>query len=163
MAAGGEMSQVAYSDPSKLPTVAVNVKPEDKCLEAFCPRCRDVVDAVCPACRGNVDPGGAVHGGVASRSAFETPEFYRRFVTLLETSRNTKFTLVCFLLATGDAYADGVTMEEVAKEWKVCKATVSKQCVFICKYLGIPPSPYMRKEAAAEKFRQSNRRPVKHE
>jgi hypothetical protein len=68
---------------------------------------------------------------------------------------------VCYLIATGDAYADGVSMTEVAVTWGVTKAAVSKHCRLICAYLSIAPSQYMRKEATAAKFKTSNRRPVK--
>lgn len=153
------MSQVAFRDPADLPQVSIVDNPEDHCLEALCPRCGNVVDAVCPKCKGHVHPAGA---GLA-KSCHAAPEFYRRFVNLLISSRNKTFTLACYLIATGDAYADGVTMQETARSFGVCKATVSKQCVFICKYLGITPSAYMRREAAAGTFRLSNRRPRKHD
>lgn len=146
-----------------MPQVAVLDNPEDHYLEAFCDRCHDVVDAVCPKCRGHVHPAGACTTNAPERSSYGSAQFYRRFANLIQASRNSKFMLACYLIATGDAYADGITMEHTAEAWGVCKGTVSKQCVFICKYLGIPPSPYMRKEDAGEKFRQSNRRPTKHE
>ncbi len=63
--------------------------------------------------------------------------------------------------ATGDAFADGLSMTQVGREWSVTKATVSKYCRSICEKLQILPSRYMRTEEAADKFRLSNRRPVK--
>jgi hypothetical protein len=82
-------------------------------------------------------------------------------LTLVQSSRNSKFTIGCYLIATGDAYADGVTMAEFGKKWGVTRAAVSKHCRQICEYLGIPPSQYMRKEATAAGYRESNRRPHK--
>jgi hypothetical protein len=155
-----------YCDPAASPKAAVNDHPADKCLEAYCERCNRAVDAVCPGCRENVRdggtpslPGGTEHGP-AQGSVLSRAEFYRRFITLIQNARNAKFELGCYLIATGDAYADGVSMTEFAREWGVGKATVSKRCKIICAYLGIEPNRrYMRDEATAEKFRESNRRP----
>jgi hypothetical protein len=80
---------------------------------------------------------------------------------MIKTSRNLAFFFDCFLISTGDANADGVSMAEVAKEWSVTKATVSKQCNFICAYLALPPSRYMRDEGAKESYRAINVRPQK--
>lgn len=88
-------------------------------------------------------------------------DFYRKFVLFLQTSRNSKFSLVCYLIATGDASAEGVSMTDVAAEWGVTKAAVSKECVRVCGVLGIAPSRYMRKEETKESFRDSNRRNTK--
>jgi len=52
-------------------------------------------------------------------------------------------------------------MDEYAKTWGVTKATVSKQCVAICAYLGLPPSRYMRQLDAKDSYRNANRRPQK--
>jgi len=156
------VSKVAFKDPAELPQVAVVDHPEDHCLEAFCRRCNHEVDAVCPKCSSNVDTAGHVHSNEKG-AVLRHPEFYRRLMTMLRTARQTKFTLDCYFIATGDAYADGISMTDVGRTWGVTKAAVSKHCRAICAYLGIAPSPYMRKEQAAETFRLSNRRPIKYE
>lgn len=148
-------------DPADLPSASMEDHPERHCLEAYCPRCRDVVDAQCPKCRSHVEPAGATTVDGAAASSLSRGDFYRRFATLIQGTRNSKFTLVCYLIATGDAYADGVTMAEAAKAWGVTRAAVSKNCREICAYLGIAPSQYMRKEETAKSYRQSNRRPHK--
>lgn len=157
------MSQLSFREPARVPTVSVTDHPADHCLEAYCRGCHNVVDAVCPKCKGNVEPAGHTTVDGPGLSSLPHPEFYRRFVTLIQATRNSKFMLCCYLIATGDAYADGVSMAEVAKAWGVGRAAVSKQCRDICAHLGIQPSTYMRKEEAAARSRISNRRPVKHE
>jgi hypothetical protein len=148
-------------DPAESNEASVIDHPEAHCLEAYCPRCRDVVDAQCPKCKSHVEPAGATTVDGAGLSNLSRADFYRRFVTLIQGTRNSKFTLVCYLIATGDAYADGVTMAEAGKAWGVTRAAVSKHCREICNYLGIPPSQYMRKEETAATYRRSNRRPYK--
>jgi hypothetical protein len=152
-------------DIADLPIASECDHPGDHLLEAMCPRCRHPVDAVCPDCHGNVEASGAAGGKSfapgESQSGLARLEFYRRLVVMLMNARNTKFLLGCYLIATGDGFADGVSMTDFARQWGVRKATVSKQCRFICAYLGIPPSQYMRKEEVAGKFRLSNRRPRK--
>ena len=133
-------------------------EPVDHFLTAWCPGCGHVVDAACPDCGRNLEPSGATADGAAG-SSYSRPEFYRRFVIMIQNARNSKFTLGCYLIATGDAFAEGVSMEEFAHRWGVKKQTVSKACRFICHHLGIPPSRYMRGEETAAKFRLANRRP----
>lgn len=128
-------------------------------MEGFCPKCNRAVDASCPKCKTHVEPAGPAEGDATSQ--LSRHEFYRRFVAMIQNSRNAKFTLGCYLIATGDAYADGVGISEFGKAWGVGKATVSKHCRMICAQLRIPPSSYMRKEETRAKFRQSNRRPQK--
>jgi hypothetical protein len=147
-------------DPADSNAASMTDHPEGHCLEAYCPRCRNVIDAVCPKCKSNVEPGGSATVDGPGLSCLTPADFYRRLLTLLQGQRNSKFTMVCYLIATGDAYADGVTMAEVAKAWGVTRAAVSKHCRIICNYLGIPPSQYMRKEETAAKYRESNRRPT---
>lgn len=146
-----------FHDPADLPQASAHDHPIDHALEALCPHCQHPVDAVCPDCGAMVEMSGSGANGAPLTQA----EFYRRFVLMLQSSRNAKFTLCCYLIATGDAFADGVSMTEVGRKWGVTKATVSKYCRFITGYLGIEPSRYMRKEELAQKFRLSNRRPVK--
>lgn len=147
-------------DAADLPQASAHDHPAEHCLEAFCPRCQHAVDAACPKCKSHLEPAGATSAQGAT-SELSRHEFYRRFVALVQNSRNAKFTLGCYLIATGDAYADGVGISEFGKAWGVGKATVSKHCRMICDLLGIPPSSYMRKEETRAKFRQSNRRPQK--
>lgn len=142
-------------DPAELPEASAMDAPEDHCLEAYCPRCNHAVDAVCPNCRGNVDPSGAIE------MKLPAGEFIRRVFTMVMDSRNKSFTICCYLIATGDAYADGKTMTEMAKEFGVTRAAVSKHCRAICAYLHIAPSRYMMKEETAAKYRLSNVRPAK--
>ena len=149
---------ITHCDPAELPEAASLDRPADHMLEAYCPSCANVVDACCPRCKTHVEPSGCDdhHGSVLSNA-----ELYRRFVLLIQSARNAKFTFGCFLIATGDAYADGVSMEDYARTWGVGKATVSKQCVYICAYLGIPPSRYMRAAEAKQSYQASNVRPTK--
>jgi hypothetical protein len=153
----------ALHDVADLPMASACDHPADHVLEAMCPRCRHAVDAVCPTCHGNVESSGAEESETSPehKSCLTRTEFYRRLVLLIHNARNSKFTLGCYLLATGDGFADGVSMTEYGKAWGVRKATVSKQCRYICGYLGLPPSRYMRQEEVAQKFRLSNRRPRK--
>lgn len=151
---------ITHCDPSELPEASATDKPVDHMLEAFCPKCAVVVDACCPKCHSHLEPAGVSTDG-AAQSKLSRTEYYRRFILLLQGARNTKFLLGCYLIATGDAFADGVSMESYAKTWSVKRATVSKQCVYICNYLGIPPSRYMRRAETKESYRQSNTRPKK--
>jgi hypothetical protein len=155
-----------FHDLADSPRASSCDHPADHVLEALCPRCRHPVDAVCPACGSNVEASGADNGKEQMAngtlvSVLTPEEFYRRFVLLVHNARNSKFTLGCYLIATGSGFADGVSMTDYAREWGVRKATVSKQCRYICGYLGIPPSRYMREEGVAAKFKLSNRRPRK--
>jgi hypothetical protein len=152
----------AIADVADLPIASALDNPVDHFLNAWCPGCECVVDAVCPDCGHSVEAAGASTDGAAG-SVFDRPEFYRRFVVLIQSARNSKFFLGCYLIATGDAFAGGVSMEEFARTWGVKKQTVSKTCRFICHHLGIPPSRYMREERTAAKFRLTNRRPRKFE
>lgn len=146
-------------DVADLPQASTCDHPADHFSEGYCPHCGTVVDASCPKCRSHIE----ISREEMSRASQEAKrmEFYRRFVNLLNASRNTRFTLQCYLISTGDAYADGVSMAELAAQWGVCRATVSKHCVEICAILGIQPSAYMRKEEMADKYRRANRRPIK--
>jgi hypothetical protein len=144
-------------DPSEYVEAAAEDNPADHILTAMCPHCQHEVDAACPTCGGNVEASGSEpRGTVLTRG-----EYYRRLLLMLENARNTKFMLGCYFIATGDRLAEGVSMTDYAKEWSVKKATVSKQCRFICTYLGISPSRYMRDEKTVNKFRMNNRRPSK--
>ncbi len=155
-------------DAADLPQASMVDHPADHLMETYCPKCDHAVEAVCPKCQGHVEPGWSGPAGYlakdnAASSRLTPGDFYRRFATMLQNQRNSKFTLGCYLIATGDAYADGVSMTEFGERWGVTKAAVSKHCRLICAFLGIQPSQYMRREATAAKFRGSNRRPVKHE
>lgn len=151
-----------FHDPADSPEASMLDHPSEHFLEAYCTSCSHLVDAVCPGCRQRVEPASTTVDG-ANISELSRQEFYRRFILLIHQARNSKFMLGCYLIATGDAYADGVSMTEFAKEWGVTKALVSKQCRIICTYLEIPPSQYMRKEETAQKCRLTNCRPRKYE
>lgn len=160
----------ALKDLADSPRASACDHPADHVLEAMCPRCAHPVDAVCPGCGSNVEASGADSGpshganGKArpeAASCLTPEEFYRRLVLLIHNARNSKFTLACYMIATGSGFADGVSMTDVAKVWGVGKAAVSKQCGLICDYLGTPRSRYMRKEAVARKFALTNKRPRK--
>lgn len=148
----------ARADIADLPAASACDDPAEHFLEAYCPECKQTVNPVCPDCGRTVEASGASTDGAAG-SELQRSEFYRRFLQLLQGARNSKFTLGCYLISTGDAFAEGVSMSEFAKEWGVRRATVSKQCHLICAALGLPPSRYMRDEATCAKFRMSNRRP----
>jgi hypothetical protein len=135
--------------------------PADHVLEALCPDCGHPVDAVCPTCGGNVEASGCTSVDGAALSSLTPAEFYRRFVMLISGARNAKFLLGCYLIATGDAGAEGISMTEFGEHWGVGKAAVSKQCGLICEFLGIEPGRGMRKEATRRKLALSNRRPRK--
>jgi len=152
---------ITHCDPAELPEASSNDKPADHMLEAYCPKCLHVVDACCPDCGTHLEPAGATVDG-ASTSTLTRGEYYRRFIVLIHNARNSKFMLGCYLIATGDAFADGVSMEEYARQWGVTRATVSKQCVFICAYLKLPPSRYMRAADTKDNYRNSNTRPQKY-
>jgi hypothetical protein len=151
---------ITHCDPAQLPEASADDPPAGHMLEAHCPSCAHVVDAVCPKCKTHLEPAGVSTDGAAA-SNLNRVEYYRRFVLLLQNARNTKFMLGCYLIATGDAFADGISMESYARTWSVTRATVSKQCVFICRYLGLPPSRYMRRAETKDSYRQSNTRPKK--
>lgn len=156
----------ALQDLADSPRASSCDHPADHVLEGMCPACGHPVDAQCPTCHGSLEASGAgdrqsqmANGQLVS--CLTPEEFYRRFVLMIHNARNSKFSLGCYLIATGSGFADGVSMTDYAREWRVRKATVSKQCRYICGYLGIPPSRYMREEAVAAKFKLSNRRPRK--
>jgi len=151
------MSETEFRDPAELPQASFVDSPESHFLEAHCPQCRHEVDAVCPICSFHVEQSGACSNTVTSGLS----DKYRRILLLIQNSRNAKFTLHCLLIATGDAYADGLSMTEVARMWSTVRANVSKHCREICRELEIQPSAYMMNEEAAGKFRLANRRPVK--
>lgn len=155
---------LSSSDPADLPEASVHDHPADHILEAWCPQCGKAVDAACPHCQHHVEPGGTVGSGTATGAGLSTldrVEFYRRLVLLIVTARNSKFMIGCYLIATGDAFADGISMTDFAKLWSVKKATVSKTCNIICSKLEIPPSQYMRRAETKDHYRQANRRPTK--
>lgn len=147
-------------DPADLPEASAPDNPPDHFLEAWCPNCVQAVDACCPKCKTHVEPNGSAAAGAAI-SKLGRLEFYRRLLLLILTARNSKFMIGCYLIATGDAYADGISMTDFAKKWSVKKATVSKQCNIICSTLQIPPSQYMRRAETKDHYRQANRRPTK--
>lgn len=131
--------------------------PSEHMLEAYCPHCDHQVDAQCPKCGSIVESSGADE----MLTPLSASEFHRRLLHYLYSKRNSKFAIACFLIASGSAEADGLSMTEFAMSFGVTKAAVSKYCRDICEYFHIPPSRYMRTEENAAKFKLSNIRPTK--
>lgn len=122
----------------------------------------------CEACGKTVDLKCSKCGSIKVAVQDQTPplpvsvgERFRQLILMAHDYRNSKFYLGCLLIATGDPAAAGKTMTDFAKQWGVGRAAVSKLCCWICNYLGIDPSPYMKSKSARESFRKSNRRPIK--
>lgn len=128
-------------------------------IEAVCPNCGKHGDAVCPHCLHEYEPNCLVEDyGFRPGTNQEILARFASFVRFASEQRNMRFWLACFLIASGDSRADGVSMRDIGKDFKVGKACVSKTCVEICKRLQIPPSAAMRSEESKESFRESNRR-----
>jgi hypothetical protein len=123
----------------------------------ICHQCGRGGDLICPHCKSTdteaeglnqIDKSGLV-------------ERYRRLLMDAMSKKNTKYYIGCILIATGDPAAEGVSMADYAKAWGVTRAAVSQHCVAICTFLGMPPSEYMRSEAARDSYRKHNVRKVK--
>lgn len=143
-------------------TAEPSCRDEHKTLECVCQRCSHNVDAICPQCRSELGPDSPVEDhGYRPATPQQLLAKFAELARFIQSKRNSKFWWGCFLIATGDAAADGVSMQDFGREWSVTRACVSKTCVEICVRLGIPPSRYMRSEEAREKYQESNRRPVK--
>ena len=147
-----------HHDPAELPRASTCDHPSEHILEAWCPHCEHEVDAVCPSCQANVESSGA--DGIGE--PLTVSEFHRRLLLYLASKKNSKFAIYCFLIATGSGEADGLSMTVFARRFGVCKATVSKYCREIVETFNLPPSRYMLTEENAEKFKLTNRRPVKY-
>lgn len=80
----------------------------------------------------------------------------RRVVCKIALMSNSKMGAETFLIATGDAAADGKTITGTAKRHGLTKAAVSSACVSWCEFLGKRPSEYMRGEASKITFKKSN-------
>ena len=151
---------ISICDPADLPQSSC--EDNHQTIEAVCRRCGKPGDAVCPHCDAQYDRGALLdepHNLHASPAEMLTR--FARLARLITSKRNGKFWWCCYLVATGDASAAGVSMTEIGNQWSVSRAYVSKTCVQICVILGIPPSQYMRTEHARESARLSNRRPTK--
>ena len=148
---------VSAADIADLPIASACDDPAEHFLNAWCPRCEQVVDAVCPECGHTVEQSGAGSGGAVA--AARAMDLIRQVLQLAQSARNSKFTIGCILIAMGHTYAEGVSMADYARAWGVRRATVSKQCHLVCAALGLPPSRYMKDEATCAKYRLSNRRP----
>lgn len=151
---------ISTCDPAELPQASI--EDSRQTIEAVCTHCGKSGDAVCPHCQAML----------ARESLMQEPhnvrgssaEMLTRFALLARTitgKRNSKFWWCCFLVATGDAGAAGLSMTDLGRRWSVSKAYVSKTCIEICGILGLPPSQYMRTEHARESSRLSNRRSIK--
>jgi len=134
--------------------------PADHILVGRCPKCDRAVDATCGICHSFLEaPGASVRGEIERMLGLMLVQ--RRVLQLIRSARNSKFMLECYFIAAGDSFADGISMKDLARNFSVRTATVSKQCHLICALFGIPPSRYMRDEKTCAKFRLSNRRPHK--
>ena len=142
---------ISETDPSELPEASYGDDPASHFLSGVCPNCQHEVDAICPHCRTHVE---------ADAEQNRLVRDLRRVFSILEEARNTKFMLGCLMIATGDSFADGISMTDYARKWRVKKATVSKHCRQICKTLGLRPSRYMASEEVVQKHRLSNGRPT---
>ena len=140
----------------KMLTHEPSVTHEHETVEAICPRCHLPGDAICPHCKADLHPQCLVED-FNSPAGMNNLIVFSEFVRVATRKRNSKFWLVCYLIAAGSAEAGGVSMVDVAKEFRVTKACVSKTCVAISKMLPMP-SRYMRREAAREVYRKTNRR-----
>lgn len=142
-------------DAAQLPEASTDG--ERKTLECICPQCGLPGDAICPHCRAEYSPDSPVD---EYHFKVSTPEeMLSRFSGLarfITGKRNAKFWWACFLVAAGDAAAQGVSMKDLASKWRTTRANVSKVCVEICGRLGMQPSQYMRGESARESYRKSN-------
>lgn len=144
-------------DAADLPQAATMGRKET--VEAVCTNCGKSGDASCPHCGSQYGPANLVEDyGFRPATTQEMLPRLARLARLIASKRNSKFIWTCYLIASGDAYADGVSMEEVAKRWKVTRACVSKHCVMICTILGMPPSRYMRSKAARKSYKLTNAR-----
>jgi hypothetical protein len=148
------------ADVADLPIASIKDDPVDHFLTGHCPKCDCEAQSACEQCGAYLRPGGAMR-------AFEIERLLglivlqRRVIYASLAARNTKFWIKCYLVASGDANAEGITMKEMARKSGVRTATVSKLCHIICAQFGFRPSAYMRDEATCAKFRLSNRRPRK--
>lgn len=133
---------------------------EHRTLECWCSHCNGTRDAVCPECGSDLGPDSPIedHGFKAS-SPQERLVKLAEFIRFLMSTKNKELWCACYLIASGDGAADGISMAELAKHAGRSRASISKICVGICARLGIPPSQYMRSEAARIKYRESNVRP----
>ena len=85
-------------------------------MEAFCVRCNAAMPAICPKCGGDIE-----HQAGESKV-----EAYRKLILLLAGAKNLKLTIACLQIVSGDAVADGVTPESVARVWKLSPEMVRK-------------------------------------
>lgn len=132
--------------------------PAKHTVPALCCHCGKPGDLICPHCQStNVTPQ-CEHPADGARAAFEK---IRRVLLYCHDHKKPRYAFGCFLIAIGDPAAGGVTMTEFAKQWRVTRAAVSKECCSICAWLGIKPSPYMKSEESKKSFRRSNYRPIK--
>lgn len=124
----------------------------------FCRQCGRQSDLCCQHC-GSTDCE-TDHGESRDRKGVQ--EGFRRLLLHIASQKQLDkgYYIECVLIATGDHAAEGISMSEFAKRWRVTRAAVSKHCVAICAFLGIQPSAAMRSEAARATYRMSNIRPL---
>ena len=143
---------ITDTDPAEMPQAATVADPTSRLLTVVCPACEHEVDAICPGCGRQLE-----HEGETERTLARD---LRRLLSILEEARNSKYMLGCLLIATGEGFADGISMTEYARKWGVTRAKVSKDCRAICRDLNIQPSRYMMSDHAANGHRLSNGRPT---
>lgn len=144
------------------PAEEATCEDQHKTLECVCMSCGKPGDAICPHCHSELGPDSPVEDyGFRPSTPQQLLAKFAEWARELTSSRNAKFQLACFLVAAGDVNLDGISMTDIAKEWNVNKATVSKQCVAICARLGIPPSRWMKDIEAKQSYRNRNVRKTK--
>lgn len=149
---------VFHHDPAELPRASTCDHPSTHILEAWCPNCEHEVDAECPHCHANVESSGS--DGLSEPVTIS--EFHRRLLLYLASRKNSKVAIYSFLIATGSGEALGLSMTTFASRFGITKAAISKYCREIIETFNFPPSRYMLTEDNAQKFKLSNRRPVKY-
>lgn len=151
---------ITATDPAELPEASCEHRHET--LECVCLNCGKPGDAICPHCHTEYSPESAVEdSGIKPSSPQEMLAKFAALARMITAKRNSKFWWACFLVATGDAAADGLSMKDIGEQWNVGAACISKTCIEICGRLGIEPSRYMRDESARDSYRKSNIRKKK--
>src|SRR5690242_10532511 len=108
----------------------VRDNPGDHTTPGLCLTCGKMSDLQCGCCKSTnvaADTSPAGESNPIKRGALER---FRRLMLYFQAHRNSKFALQCFLIASGDPSALGVSMTEIAKKWSVTRAAVSKECCF---------------------------------
>ena len=143
--------------PMELSDVSFTDSFDEHTVPATCRKCYKRGDLVCPHCGSlDVEP-----DDLYVKDRKRLLENIRRLLITADKNRCTAYWVQIILLATGDPAAEGVSLSDVAKNCKVTRAKVSKDCAALCERLNISPSEYMKSEEARDSYRESNRRPAK--